>query len=505
MSTEVELKYLILSEDVSKTIKTTLEKHHITYEHSVKQLNNCYFDTPELALRLRDIGLRIRSSASGLEQTIKTSGRVVGGLHQRPEYNVDIKENFPNLSLFPTEIWQSGEDITQLQAQLISLFTTNFTREVWLLNLNDSKIEMAYDRGTISAAGDCQEINELELELVSGNISDLFVLADILFHQLSLRAGIHSKAARGYRLFGKIEYQHQPQMLVSCVQSVTSAEEMFVQGVNHYLMQLQQSIEQYLQSEKIADLAVVVDILSTVRHGLWLFNDYLTETLVELKQEVSHFIQLFSWVDNAIFLKELMNKTGNYRKKLEYSEQLIQQLKLEKRRFPDFQMTKELMHSERFNQLQLALLNLVVSNEHSSQLINNVTSLDFRTFAQQQMDNSLRELTEAMSNLSVNDAESYLAQRNLLHRCLLTGNWFGFLFEQDLRHQFRAPWIDMELGLRELQSLWIIHQQLDKLDVEDNDPIKKIQSWQQSKVDNLMLALSHTKDAALMMPVYWRD
>lgn len=505
MITEIELKYLILSGDVTESINTTLKKHNIVAEHSVKQLNNCYFDTPELALRQRDIGLRIRSSATGLEQTIKTTGRVVGGLHQRPEYNVNIDENFPDLTLFPAEVWHANDNVSQLQSELISLFNTNFTREQWLLSINNSKIEMAYDRGTISAAGESLEINELELELLSGDVADLFHLANMLFNSIVMRAGIQSKAARGYRLFGRTGYQYKPQMLIPSSQSVTSAEEVFIQGISHYLSQLQQSIEQYLLTERIADLAVVVDILSSIRHGFWLFGDFLTEDLIQLRQEVSHFIQLFSWVDNAIYLKEVMNKTGNYRKKIEYSRQLIQQLKLEKRRFPDFQMTNELLHCERFNQLQLAMLKLVVFSEQHPQLTSDVKSISFRTFAQQHMDSSLKELTDVMQTLTIDDPVLFLEQRSLLHRCLLTGNWFGFLFEQELRHQFRAPWLDMQQGLRELQSLWIIKQQFEKLDIEDDAQNSKVLSWQQSKVDNLMLALSHTKDAALMMPAYWRD
>ena len=51
-----------------------------------------------------DMGLRIRSHNGHIEQTIKTAGVPIGGLHPRPEYNVDIHSAVPNLALFQQEI-----------------------------------------------------------------------------------------------------------------------------------------------------------------------------------------------------------------------------------------------------------------------------------------------------------------------------------------------------------------------------------------------------------------
>lgn len=504
MSTEVELKYLILSEDVSKHIQSLLTSQKIAYEHKVKSLKNCYFDTPDLALRRRDIGLRIRAAGDKLEQTIKTAGRVIGGLHQRPEYNVNIEHNFPQLSLFPDEIWSSNDDYGAIQAELISLFNTNFTRQTWLLEFDGSQIEMAYDQGEISAGGNVEAINEVELELISGDTQALLAFANHLFNTLDVRAGIQSKAARGYRLYSGNKWHYSANLLLDAQLTSQEPNAVFIAGIERYLTELQQAIESYLQSENVADLAMIVDILSILRHGFWLFDEQLQPEIVALRQEFTHFIQLFAWVDNAIYLKELMNKTGNYRKKLDYSDQLIQQLRIEKQRFPDVQMTKQLLHSERFNRLQLNLLRVVIKGVSRDNFLPNEQGVVILSFAQQKLSDSLRELVSAMTNIDHTNVDAYLQHRKLLHRCLLTGNWFGFLFDQQLRHQFRAPWLDMQQGLRELQSLWIIRRQLEKLDVtNDESAQRKIVSWQQRKVDNLLVALAHTKDAAMAMPAYW--
>ena len=89
MTTEIELKYLISAnhEDndlVVDKITAMLKAQKITFTVDKKQLNNHYFDNKDLALRKMDMGLRIRGVDQEYEQTIKTAGKVVGCLHQRP-------------------------------------------------------------------------------------------------------------------------------------------------------------------------------------------------------------------------------------------------------------------------------------------------------------------------------------------------------------------------------------------------------------------------------------
>ena len=104
MVTEIELKYSLLKNEKQATMKQVkalidllLNSHGIDYSYQQKYLTNCYFDTPDLTLRQHRIALRSRgtklNNVECFEQTIKTSGRVIAGLHQRPEYNIDIKIN----------------------------------------------------------------------------------------------------------------------------------------------------------------------------------------------------------------------------------------------------------------------------------------------------------------------------------------------------------------------------------------------------------------------------
>ena len=104
-----------------------------------------------------------------------------------------------------------------------------------------------------------------------------------------------------------------------------------------------------------------------------------------------------------------------------------------------------------------------------------------------------------MSFSNSEDVEAFLATRNLLAQCLCSGSWLGQLFDSELREQFRAPWLDIQQGLSELQSLWIIQQQLETL---EDKPVK-IVNWQQCKVENLLVALNHSLEQAKRMPAYW--
>ncbi len=106
MAQEIELKFIVESGSVD-ALRTHL--HQLTGEHHAPvQLQNIYYETQDLWLRRHDRGLRIRGVDGRYEMTMKIGGRVVGGLHQRPEYNIDIDQPELELGRFPTEVWPEG-------------------------------------------------------------------------------------------------------------------------------------------------------------------------------------------------------------------------------------------------------------------------------------------------------------------------------------------------------------------------------------------------------------
>jgi triphosphatase len=198
MAQEIELKFIVEKDSVDalRTHLHTLSGEH----HEPVQLQNIYYETPDNWLRSHDMGLRIRGANGRYEMTMKIAGRVVGGLHQRPEYNIDLEKAELDLARFPSEVWPNGELPEGLSSAVQPLFSTDFSRERWRVKEGQSSIEIALDQGEVKAESGQEPLCELELELLEGNPEDILKLAHKLVGLSCLRQGSLSKAARGYHL-----------------------------------------------------------------------------------------------------------------------------------------------------------------------------------------------------------------------------------------------------------------------------------------------------------------
>lgn len=242
MAQEIELKFIVNP----SVINTLCEKLSALSQeqHEARKLVNIYYETPDNFLRSHNMGLRIRGNGHHYEMTMKTSGQVTGGLHQRPEYNVALSEPTLDLALLPADIWPQGVDVAELQQQLSPLFSTNFTRETWIVQQGTSRIELALDQGEVVAGSLQEPICELELELLEGEANALLILAEQLVNEPGLRMGSLSKAARGYHLAqGAVEREIKPLGLLSLAPKTT-----IEQGLQ---ASLAQSLESWLYHEEL--------------------------------------------------------------------------------------------------------------------------------------------------------------------------------------------------------------------------------------------------------------
>ena len=221
MEYEIELK-LLTDEKAGDIIETKLlPQLNAKVTQETLKLTNHYFDTPDATLRQHKIGLRIRGSDQTFEQTLKTAGKSLGGLHQRPEYNVQLDEkkkhniNVPDLRLFPLSAWPITIDVDDLQHKITALFTTDFERKIYLLEFSDGNIvELVWDFGEVRSSEKSIAICEIELELKKGSTRALFDIAKCIVSLLPTSIGMHSKAALGYQLLDNLpekeleHYQH---------------------------------------------------------------------------------------------------------------------------------------------------------------------------------------------------------------------------------------------------------------------------------------------------------
>ncbi|WP_371186488.1 inorganic triphosphatase [Thalassotalea maritima] len=500
MNTEIELKYLLKDDDVDNKLAGLLTRHNIAYTHSKKHLINSYYDTPELALRNADIGLRIREfEDASKEQTIKLAGTVIGGLHQRPEFNVMVDSNVPDLALFDATIWPETIDVEQINIRLQRLFTTNFVRSSYMISdPQGNQLELVFDSGTIANSQHNVGIHELEIELIDGDSSFIFDLAKLLFAEFTMRPGVQSKAARGYQL-ANLQDESPLDDDRDLVLALTPDDDLihsFQAGLGQCLTYMQAQIERYLNDHDLLVLKRITDTLALVRHGIWLYKDYLPEQQADLlRQQIKHILTELCWVKTACQIKELTDKKGNYRRKIENSDLLLEQLKEQKHQLVDVNDVAALLMSEQFNLLQLSMLQLTIADWTTLQT--DTTLMDLAKSWLSIHRDSLHEHMAADIDLGATD---YINHHKQVIFSLLTGCWFGRLFMDSNRQEYRGPWLDIHQGVDELETLYFLKHYLQQ---HGEQPATNLVMWIDEKIDVLLLALEQCRQVAFTLRPYW--
>ena len=201
MSNEIELKLQIAERDVWRLLRLPLLNSVTLKKLSSQRLLNTYYDTADHRLRDRGIAVRLRQAGGKWLQTIKTEGRVIAGLHERPEWESETTRNTLDFSRLEDEKLKSLLEKTLDGAALQAAFTTDFTRLSRLLQLSDgTQCKFALDRGKIIAGSNEALISELELEIIVGKPAALFDFVRALLEHVSVTLAHESKAARGFAL-----------------------------------------------------------------------------------------------------------------------------------------------------------------------------------------------------------------------------------------------------------------------------------------------------------------
>ncbi|MCL2913888.1 CYTH domain-containing protein [Shewanella corallii] len=492
MAAEIELKLFLDLADL-QTLTTKLSN----LEHSellpTKQLTNRYFDTQDLQLRRWDMGLRVRGEGDHREQTIKTAGRVAGGIHSRPEYNIDIEADTPTLSLFPDEIWPVDADIATVQNELYCLFDTNFTRQLWHVYVGNSMVEIALDTGTIVASGEREEICELEFELLAGEVSALIELATQVAEWIPVRLGKASKAQRGYRLAS----QSSPLSLEAL---------------------------KYVELTKDSDINIAVQTLLETCVERWqLLEQMIAESAhvplqcVELWQRLRSIIRLQRltlqqfglWEAGYDSGFELLEANLGFVDKAQYAAGIIEESLASKHQQSDafeakaaaeltgFDFTAKLHSLQRmpqYGQLQLAMVRLLLDLQKGLVVLPQVSLKAMADKMQEASWQSILELMPPTQSLSDTD---YLSAIEQLDEAILVGFAYGELYDAQSRDSFRAPWGDLVNGIRTLGSYNLLDEYSHQLELDLSD-------WLTNKKDSLLLALDFSRKSAQAMTPYWR-
>jgi triphosphatase len=161
-----------------------------------KRLRSVYFDTEDRRLRRLDISLRTRSDGRDTVQTVKMAGR---GALRRQEWETLVPDAIPDPSLvIDPALPQEFRKLTAPDLQ--PLFDVEVKRDTRRLEADQAQIELSLDEGAVISGEERQDIREVELELVSGNVDQLFAEARRLSDIAAGRLHGRSKSDLGYAL-----------------------------------------------------------------------------------------------------------------------------------------------------------------------------------------------------------------------------------------------------------------------------------------------------------------
>ena len=205
---ETELKLEIDPADSDKLRRHPVIEELVDGKPEQDELTEIYFDTPELDLRKRGAGLRVRKTRGQWIQTLKAGGSVKGGLHQRDEWETPVDGAVPALDRLALMV-DADSSLSALLKQksladaLQPIFQVKVQRTTWNLRDGDSRIELVLDEGSVQREDQKVPVSEIELELKEGEPARLYAVALKLLDSVPLRLSNVSKAQRGYALCRK--------------------------------------------------------------------------------------------------------------------------------------------------------------------------------------------------------------------------------------------------------------------------------------------------------------
>jgi len=498
METEIEIKFFFNAHFADELLAKISQ--HTVISHKDQMMYNVYFETPSRALRGMDMGLRVRRIDDKCTQTIKTSGRVIGGLHQRPEYNDPIEGLIPELARFNNKIWPKDCDINELQDQLTPLFSTDFRRLHWLLEMEDGTlIELAYDSGKIIANDNESEICEIELELVKGDEAKLFVLAEDIASLPQVRLGNVSKAQRGYMLTENAKFDVKPIDFSELTPEMSLHEALSV-NFQHGLKHLQYHEHCYLEGADFNALVELQKSIMFLHQNIHLFREAGVSFIgCAWVEDLQWLARSFSWIDERLVFQKLLENKAYYIRKLPKLKQLKKDLRLAEQALPNEEDIFNMLHSSRYCNFVLRLTEWLIQLEKTP--IKDKDNVSMLEFSEAVLTESWSKLNAGLTSEALLTIENLLQHQGLLAANLMTGFSLGNLFNAEKSAIYCYPWLDIFQGIQELTMLEIINE---LAILEETSEIQtEYFKWVKRKQFSLLSAIEQSKQRALSNDMYW--
>ncbi|MEI6858920.1 MAG: CYTH domain-containing protein [Shewanella sp.] len=502
MNAEIELKLFFQLEQQQKLIYL-LDSLPNSQQQTCRELSNTYFDTPDLQLRRWDMGLRVRGYDGKHEQTIKTAGTVIAGIHSRPEYNINIDQSEPDLNLFPENIWPEAVNISAVQSQLTCLFDTDFDRRTWHIYVDESLVEVALDIGLVSVKRDgktkSELICELELELMVGKTTALIDLGIKVAETIPVRLGKASKALRGYRLAAQSSPLELAALEFIALESSQDLQQTLVSLLSIALERWQQLEAMILETkgQSLEQLPMLCHRLRAcvrlLRCTLDQFN-LLSGSLIAMFDRIEGH---FGFVETGLSLSKILSQNGQLIATLPNQAKFAEQALITLQQLSISRLMDKILADTCYGSLQLSLVDLLFSMRAGEGRINLNIHTELKTFADQIQEASWQKMLTLMPSEADLTSREYQSFARALDNSLHVSVAYGELYAKQSRDIFRAPWQDLVLGIRTLAAYRQLANISESLDVDISD-------WLENKQESLICAMEHSRRSALSHQPYWR-
>ncbi|MCQ2547084.1 MAG: CYTH domain-containing protein [Clostridia bacterium] len=199
---EIELKFNIPSAEVAARIwdNELFKESEEAGSREELYFDAKYFDTENCDLAKNDIAYRVRIEGDRHVAALKWKGHSEDGLHVREEINVPVDSDFPDPSVFRES--NVGSQVAELikDKELKCFLETTVNRKRFRIDTGSGIFEFSIDSGEIATKYGTCPIEEVEVELFSGETDELISIGNLLQEKYDLSPENESKYARGIRM-----------------------------------------------------------------------------------------------------------------------------------------------------------------------------------------------------------------------------------------------------------------------------------------------------------------
>ena len=506
MNNELEMKFVVSGQGHQAFQKTVLPNlksllqitDDIQVDYQQKQLTNDYFDTSDFYFTQQRFGFRVRGCNNRFEQTLKTHGTTTAGLHQRGEYNLDIPDSTPDLRLFDSVIWPDNRCVDDLNKDLQKRFSTNFTRDEYTITYANQQVEIVFDSGNVIAGSEMSPIHELEIELKTGDIVSVFALARLLNQHLSLRLSDTTKASAGYSLIGESLLQKRTLPKYLELNENCSTEEAFCLAVQKALSHWQFHEQAYMQTRTLKYLDLMYEGLQLLLQSVALYLPMLQcSSMLELHRRLISYSQKWHWLNELHNIRYLRSKKGPFSKYLNQHDALMSYLQGRKMGLLQGRSPEQLFFDQDANEIKILTAEILLLRPWRNQVAS--AEKPVLEHARGWLSQSWQVVLQSLSQAETLSHSHYIATEAILRQALTNGFLLAELFAEK-RGQFRAPWLDILVGVEELKALTALKQLLRDAEFSENLELK---NWTADKISNLLQVIERTRKLAIRLEAYW--